>query len=909
MCVNQRMFKNTGFKLHTLLIIVLGVFILGCTPFSKKMEIVLSDENYSEAKMMLQEENAWDKFSEEAKADSEISAARTAFQTKIEDDYSGRNKTFLFQAEIKQAKAVVQEGMKLCPWSPVLTKLHDANLRTISEIKQKALELEKILAGKWYVDNKYSDLKKVLLESKSIRLFVKDYPDKEKVFETTETHIIAFWETEFKKVSLLNPAQITTFKDDLILINAPETLINTIFDVLTVSYSISKDNEFKFLSAIENQRLIIHILDELKKPVPAIISHIFDFSAKQLDTLLIKNLRLNLNSVDVKFEIVNFAEKVISANPVLRMNLIQELALAHMNRAQLYVAAGKIASLSLFHLERVSELNLAKEPVQFSSIKKTAKATISSAGKSIFYININTNPSDDPTIQDIVKKVLLTQLNLRSKKWISWKLSSNQKNNPVSVNFSTSKLFQPSINDLRWKQSKYFSHYDTVPNPRKKYYSRLIDSQKFTLDMAERNYDSAVSSHNIYPTEYSLSNANYAKSSYIMALNTYNRYVNAYNSTPSTIQQKVYLPYSFQEGYLTQGWELQGDISHNKATDDFYLRNVETDFVRIGTKTYDVNPSYRRNDGIDIKVGAERQIEQLYDDIDQIINKIDRILDKYEHRSRTTLVNDEKLIIAALNHPIRKTGNSTRFDLIPGWAVNSLKNVFIPEPYKVPIPEITVIRDTHKNIPKTAEEYYQKYADLIPIIYSHGQIESVGSGALVSEDGLILTCAHVLDGESFEVQFFGKKNERHRADIVFANEKEDVAILRIRSFKSDRWINIDVDNGIGAGESIIAIGNPSLKNNQIASNSISEGIISKPYNPNDEFYSQSIVADITVASGSSGGPIFSKKTGNIIGVVMAVIAPTIDKNFATSGYRALIKPSTMLGEWLGVRYNNNRNKK
>ena len=44
------------------------------------------------------------------------------------------------------------------------------------------------------------------------------------------------------------------------------------------------------------------------------------------------------------------------------------------------------------------------------------------------------------------------------------------------------------------------------------------------------------------------------------------------------------------------------------------------------------------------------------------------------------------------------------------------------------------------------------------------------------------------------------------------------------------------------------------------------------------------------------------KTGKILGVITAVMAPTISKDFASSGYRALAAPSNIMKKWLGLLY-------
>ena len=145
-------------------------------------------------------------------------------------------------------------------------------------------------------------------------------------------------------------------------------------------------------------------------------------------------------------------------------------------------------------------------------------------------------------------------------------------------------------------------------------------------------------------------------------------------------------------------------------------------------------------------------------------------------------------------------------------------------------------------------------------------------------------------------------SKTYNAKIKFINEIKDVALLEIIDYSAKKWIPLSLHDTNRTGEKIISIGNPSLGDSGIAVNSLNEGIVSKPFKTDSNTNLERIVADITIASGSSGGPLISMDTGKIIGVVTSVIAPTVSKDFATSGYRALSAPSLMFNQWLGLTY-------
>jgi serine protease Do len=177
-----------------------------------------------------------------------------------------------------------------------------------------------------------------------------------------------------------------------------------------------------------------------------------------------------------------------------------------------------------------------------------------------------------------------------------------------------------------------------------------------------------------------------------------------------------------------------------------------------------------------------------------------------------------------------------------------------------------------------------------------------GSGALISDEGLILTCAHVLSGSRIQVIFGeGENKGTYNAKPVFINDRTDVALLKVDGLKKPtKWLTVASGRKMKVPEKIITIGNPSLGGKGIAQNAITEGVISTTQT--SKYGQERIVANITIASGSSGSPLIAADTGEIIGVVTAVLGPKLDKDegFASSGFFCLAAPSTKFKEWIGL---------
>ena len=105
---------------------------------------------------------------------------------------------------------------------------------------------------------------------------------------------------------------------------------------------------------------------------------------------------------------------------------------------------------------------------------------------------------------------------------------------------------------------------------------------------------------------------------------------------------------------------------------------------------------------------------------------------------------------------------------------------------------------------------------------------------MIRKDGLILTCAHVLLGKKIEVALPAVGTKKYQTEIVFINELHDVALLKIKNFETKKWIPVALEDETISGEAVIALGNPSLGEGNIAINSLAQGIIAKPFFSNDQ---------------------------------------------------------------------------
>lgn len=136
-----------------------------------------------------------------------------------------------------------------------------------------------------------------------------------------------------------------------------------------------------------------------------------------------------------------------------------------------------------------------------------------------------------------------------------------------------------------------------------------------------------------------------------------------------------------------------------------------------------------------------------------------------------------------------------------------------------------------------------------------------GSGFYISNDGYILTNAHVVGGAKF-VKIKLLTGREILGEVLRKNDKRDIALIKAEeSFSAG--IPIDT-KPVNIGEEVYAVGSPL---DERFSTTLSKGIVSNYYNDSGINYIQS---DVNVQPGSSGGPLLDSN-GNLIGLTVSGI--------------------------------------
>ena len=152
--------------------------------------------------------------------------------------------------------------------------------------------------------------------------------------------------------------------------------------------------------------------------------------------------------------------------------------------------------------------------------------------------------------------------------------------------------------------------------------------------------------------------------------------------------------------------------------------------------------------------------------------------------------------------------------------------------------------------------------------YGQNQVESgAGSGVIISSDGYILTCAHVVDGASNITVTIGDKD--YTATLVGEDTTSDIAVIKIDANGLTPATVGDSDS-LKVGQNVMAVGNPLGE----LGGTVTGGMISALnrsvtiQGTNSTNTMSLIQMDASVSPGNSGGGLFNMN-GELVGIVNA----------------------------------------
>ncbi len=180
----------------------------------------------------------------------------------------------------------------------------------------------------------------------------------------------------------------------------------------------------------------------------------------------------------------------------------------------------------------------------------------------------------------------------------------------------------------------------------------------------------------------------------------------------------------------------------------------------------------------------------------------------------------------------------------------------------------------------------------------------LGSGVVVSADGLVLTNNHVVESaDEIEVAF--SDGRKTRAKVVGADPESDLAVLRLTEAGQLTPITFAPAESLRIGDVVLAIGNPFGVGQTVTSGIVSAlGRTHLGINTFENF----IQTDAAINPGNSGGALVDSN-GQLVGINTAIYSQSggsmgigfaIPVSLARSVMEQIIKTGAVTRGWIGV---------
>ncbi|MBT8523416.1 Do family serine endopeptidase [Polynucleobacter paneuropaeus] len=187
-------------------------------------------------------------------------------------------------------------------------------------------------------------------------------------------------------------------------------------------------------------------------------------------------------------------------------------------------------------------------------------------------------------------------------------------------------------------------------------------------------------------------------------------------------------------------------------------------------------------------------------------------------------------------------------------------------------------------------------------------ISSLGSGVLVSPEGVIITNHHVIsDADEIEVAL--SDNRKFKAKVVGSDPETDIAVLKIDAKQLPSPITLGKIDSVHVGDVVMAIGNPFGVGETVTSGIVSAmGRDHVGINTFENF----IQTDAAINPGNSGGALIDTR-GNLIGINTAIfsnnggsmgIGFAIPINLVKHVMESIIQSGSVTRGWIGVEPQN-----
>lgn len=197
------------------------------------------------------------------------------------------------------------------------------------------------------------------------------------------------------------------------------------------------------------------------------------------------------------------------------------------------------------------------------------------------------------------------------------------------------------------------------------------------------------------------------------------------------------------------------------------------------------------------------------------------------------------------------------------------------------------VTEMQRGFTREFDTYFFRYFD-VPI---QREVKSVGSGFIISEDGLVVTNEHVASKNSKTIMVALSDGNTYEAELLGSDELADLSLLKIKKETDNQtfpYVTFADSDEIMVGEWTIAMGNPFglFSDGQP---SVTVGVVSakerdfRPDPQDPRVYIEMIQTDAAINRGNSGGPLVNSN-GEVMGVNTFIFTGGTGSGFVGLGF-------------------------
>ncbi|GMX57800.1 MAG TPA: trypsin-like peptidase domain-containing protein [Candidatus Pacearchaeota archaeon] len=228
---------------------------------------------------------------------------------------------------------------------------------------------------------------------------------------------------------------------------------------------------------------------------------------------------------------------------------------------------------------------------------------------------------------------------------------------------------------------------------------------------------------------------------------------------------------------------------------------------------------------------------------------------------------------------------------------------------------ITIV--VSKDVSRVEGFYFVPLGDrqtVVPKINDSGEKTKIGggSGFIISPDGYILTCSHVVDDVDASYTAIIDPEHKYECQVLAKDPLIDLAILKIDARQKLPCLKMGDSEAIQLGESVLAVGNPMGEFDDTLSAGIVSGLSRKITAYGGSKMQETslrglIQTDAAINPGNSGGPLVNMRA-QAIGVNTATVMGAqnlcfaIPVNYAKKMMEEVLKYGKLKRPFMGIRY-------